>query len=234
MPKCSTCGFLVRQRYSEFCLSYDEYAREQLQRMDTLEFPDQFIFPDHWVYYCVLQDGDFLKQLHHNTYAVKEVSHSDILSLDHCCPSYTVKVPGVPIQTYVADYLDRRKAVMGGSLSISGGVFVGSQVGGVANKMDTFIKELQISSYASPEEKQLKDALANLRRAIESSIQLKPFEKDSAATDLAMLADQLRKPVNQQDKDAVNHYWARLLRVVSVSADLVTLATPIAKLLGLL
>lgn len=119
------------------------------------------------------------------------------------------------------------------SITISGGTFVGSQIGGVANNMQTYIEQLKLGEYSSDEEKQLKEALAKLRKGIEEADELNPPEKTAAATDLALLTDQLVKPVDKQDGSAKKLFWDRLKTVLSVSAGLGSLLAVVSKLAGL-
>jgi hypothetical protein len=116
---------------------------------------------------------------------------------------------------------------------ISGGNFVGSQIGGVANTMQTYVEQLRVNEYSSNEEKELKENLAKLRQAIEETNDLNSAEKTAAATDLAMLTDELAKPVEEQDENAKKMFWERLKNVLSVSAGLGNLAAIVAKLSGL-
>jgi protein-L-isoaspartate O-methyltransferase len=103
----------------------------------------------------------------------------------------------------------------------------------IANSMNTYVEQLKLSEYSSNEEKQLKEALAKLRTEIEKTTELSPSEKTAAATDLALLTDQLVKPADKQGENAKKLFWDRLKTVLSVSAGLGNLAAVVAKLVGL-
>lgn len=126
-----------------------------------------------------------------------------------------------------------RKHAMSNAVSIHGGIFVGSQVGGIANSMNTYVEQLKLNEYSSSEEKDLKHALAELRKRIEATEELSGPEKAAASTDLALLTDQLVKPAEKQDQGAKKLFWERLTNILTVSAGLGNLASVVAKLAGL-
>jgi hypothetical protein len=122
------------------------------------------------------------------------------------------------------------KRLRSGGINISGGVFVGTQVGGIANKLDAYVEELKLDQSGSPAESDLKKTLASLRRAIEDDQVLTKGQKTAAATDLALATEELSDPASN---DAKAFYWKRLTEVIQASAALTTIASAAAKLMGL-
>jgi hypothetical protein len=48
-----------------------------------------------------------------------------------------------------------------------------------------------------------------------------------------MLTNELKKPVDQQDKESVKGFWSRLKDTITVSAGLTTITMALGKILGL-
>jgi hypothetical protein len=62
-------------------------------------------------------------------------------------------------------------------ISVTAGTIVSSQFGGDANKMETYVEQLNVGGSASEEERHLKETLIELRQAIEMSPELGTFAK---------------------------------------------------------
>jgi hypothetical protein len=118
-------------------------------------------------------------------------------------------------------------------ITISGGNFVGSQVGSSNSTLNAYMEALKIDSYSSTEEHQLKQALANLRKEIETDPSLKQPQRQAAALDFANFSEEIKKPLEEQDAEMKKFFWDRLTAITKFSAALVTLAAAVAKLTGL-
>lgn len=119
------------------------------------------------------------------------------------------------------------------SISGSGHSFIGSQLGTSNSTLNAYIEALQVDSYSSEKERELKQALASFRRGIETDPLLQQHQRQGAAGDLALFSEELKKPVSEQNADKKSFYWGRLTEATKFSAALVTLAAAVAKLTGL-
>ena len=119
------------------------------------------------------------------------------------------------------------------SITLTNNTIIASQIGGVGNTMESYAQQINVAASASEEERQLKQTLVDLRKAIEASPDLPPFQKKSGITDVDMLTAELSKSADQQDEASVKGFWSRLKATVSVSAGLTTMAMAIGKILGL-
>ena len=118
-------------------------------------------------------------------------------------------------------------------IQIYGGNFFQTQIGTSGSTLNAYIEALQLDSYSSEDERELKQALAALRRGIESAPVLTPAQRLAASADLASFTEEIKKPPNEQNLDTKKLFWGRLTEVLKFSAALVTLAAAVAKLTGL-
>ncbi|OHX37174.1 hypothetical protein BJL95_21125 [Methylomonas sp. LWB] len=119
------------------------------------------------------------------------------------------------------------------NINISGGSFISTQIGTSKSTLNSYIETLQLESYNSSEEQELKEALASLRRAIESDKNLSDIKRQEAASDLEKFSQEITKQPSEQNNEAKKFYWGRLTEILKLSASLFTLAAAVAKFTGM-
>ena len=232
MAKCNTCGLFVHQFHDEFVRDFGDQPSEAFDRIDAIDMSGR-VMQSH-VYYCVAQESSFKSQLP-SEFSIQEGPYYEIAAEEHDCPFYMPKHSGITTMNYIDKYIGLRKVAMIKPISITGGgIFIGAQIGGIANEMNTYIDQLHIGEFASEDEKDLKEALAELRTAIESSKALSEYEKQAAAADLAYLSNELVKPADNQKSGAKKLFWDRLNTVLKAVPPIVALLTKVGKLIALI
>ncbi|MEI6706631.1 MAG: hypothetical protein WCK96_05790 [Methylococcales bacterium] len=91
---------------------------------------------------------------------------------------------------------------------------------------------LTLDNHATNNERELKQALASLRQAIESDQALSQAQRQAAVSDLTSFSEELKKPASEQNIETKNLFWGRLTEVMKFSAALITFSAAVAKLAG--
>jgi hypothetical protein len=185
------------------------------------------------VVYCYGQQHQFARLLG-SELDVNCVEFYEMFVEEHDCQFHQTSSGHINLQQSIALYEQRRAAMLTpANVQIASGTFIQSQIGTSGSTLNAYIEALQINSYTSAAERELKEALANLRKGIEADELLKQPIKEAAAVDLSAFSEELKKLPAEQNSETKQFFWGRLTDATKLSAALVTLVDAVAKLTGM-
>jgi predicted HicB family RNase H-like nuclease len=235
MVRCTTCSLLIDEPWDAFVKRVGGPEKAEAYYYSAYFDPrirDSFPFK---AIYCYGQQTQFVRQLG-SEFAVKCVAIHEMFGEEHDCRFYQISSGHLNLFQSITLYEQTRIAMSTPPsmvTQITGGTFIQSQVGTSGSTLNAYIEALQLNNYSNEAEHELKEALANLRRGIETDKLLAQTVKQAAATDLAAFSEEIKKPSLEQDAETKKFFWGRLSEATKFSASLVTLAAAVAKLTGI-